>query len=131
MAILLALNTLGRLGVVGQFGVAAGISPGIGIALLAITGLAYLLACLGAFFLLRVPARLHWWLALLLPFFAAANIATAVVVTPPDHIGVGLVLDVYLFNALLTLVVIGLLLKRAVRTYFGVSRSSVGRAKAA
>jgi hypothetical protein len=52
------------------------------------------------------------------------------VIVPSDHVGVGLVLDVYLFNVLLTVALIVLLLKRPVRTYFAISRPPT-RAKAA
>jgi hypothetical protein len=58
------------------------------------------------------------------------NIAAAIVIVPADHVGIGLVLDVYLFNVMLTLALIVLLLKRPVRTYFGISRPPT-RAKAA
>jgi hypothetical protein len=130
MADLLALNTLGRLGVVHQYGVAPGISPIAGTAALAIVGFTFLLACVGAFFLLGVPAKLHWWLTLALPLLMLVNIAAAIVIVPADHVGIGLVLDVYLFNVMLTLALIVLLLKRPVRTYFGISRPPT-RAKAA
>jgi hypothetical protein len=130
MAVLIALNTRGRLGVVHQYGVAPGISPIAGTAVLAIVGFTFLLACVGAFFLLGVPAKLHWWLTLALPLLMLVNIAAAIVIVPADHVGIGLVLDVYLFNVLLTLALIVLLLKRPVRTYFGISRPPT-RAKAA
>ena len=71
---------------------------------------------------LGAPAKRNWWLALILPLLAVANIATAFVIIPEEHVGVGLVLDAYLFNGLLTVVLIVLLLKRSVRAYFGVSR---------
>jgi hypothetical protein len=130
MAVLLGLNTVGRLGVVHHYGVAPGISPIAGTAVLAIVGFTFLLACVGAFFLLGVPAKLHWWLTLALPLLTLANIAAAIVIVPSDHVGIGLVLDVYLFNVLLTVALIVLLLKRPVRTYFGISRPPT-RAKAA
>jgi hypothetical protein len=130
MAVLLALNTLGRLGVVQQYGVGPGISPIVGVALLAIVGFTFMLACVGAFFLLGVPARRNWWLTLALPVLTVANIATAFAIIPPDHVSVALVLDAYLFNGLLTVVLLVLILKRSVRTYFGVSRPRT-RAKAA
>src|SRR5438270_9055890 len=122
MAALLALNTLGRLGVVQQYGAGQGIPSIVGAALLAIVGFTFLLACVGAFFLLGAPAKRNWWLALILPLLAVANIATAFVIIPEEHVGVRLVLVAYLFNGLLTVVLIVLLLKRSVRAYFGVSR---------
>jgi hypothetical protein len=129
MAVLLALNTLGRLGIVSQYGVSGGSSPVVGIALLAIVGCTFLLACVGAFFLLGVPAKLHWWLTLALPLLTIANIATAFAIIPADHVGIGLVLDAYLFNGLLTLVLVILLLKRPVRAYFGITRpAAAGKA---
>ena len=130
MAALLAVNTLVRLGVVRQYGVSAGISSTVGPALLAIMGFSFLLACVGAYFALGVPNKLHWWLAMGLPILAVANIVSAIVVIPEEHVGVALVLDVYLFNALLTLALIVLLLKRSVRAYFGITHP-VSRAKAA
>jgi hypothetical protein len=130
MAVLLALNTLGRLGVVAEYGAAPGISTLVGAALLAIVGFTFLLACVGAFFLLGVPAKLHWWLSFVLPVLTILNIATAFAIIPADHVGVGLVLDAYLFNGLLTVVLVVLLLKRPVRAYFGISRPAA-RAKAA
>ena len=51
-------------------------------------------------------------------------------IIPADNVGVGLVLDVYLFNVLLTLALVVLLLKRPVRAYFGISGPAT-RAKAA
>jgi hypothetical protein len=122
MAVLLALNTFGRLGVVWQYGVSEGNSAVIGAALLAIVGCTFLLACIGAFFLLGIPAKRSWWLTLALPLLTIANIAVAFVIIPADHVGVALVLDAYLANGLLTLVLVILLLKRPVRTYFGISR---------
>jgi hypothetical protein len=130
MAVLLALNTFGRLGVVWQYGVSDGTSAIVGAALLAIVGCTFLLACIGAFFLLGVPAKRNWWLALALPLLAIANITVAFVVIPADHVGIALVLDAYLFNGLLTLVLVILLLKRPVRAYFGITRPAPG-AKAA
>ena len=130
MAVLLALNTLSRLGVVQQYGVSAGTSPIVGKALLAIVGFTFLLACVGAFFLLGVPAKRHWWLTLALPLLTVVNIATAFAIIPSEHVGVGLVLDVYLCNGLLALVLLILLLKRPVRAYFGVTRPAT-RTKAA
>jgi hypothetical protein len=130
MAILLALNTLGRLGVVAQYGAAPGVSTIVGAALVAIVGCTFLLACVGAFFLLGVPAKLHWWLCFVLPVLTVGNIATAFAIIPADHVSVALVLDAYLFNGLLTVVLVVLLLKRPVRVYFGISRPTT-RAKAA
>src|SRR2546422_11585541 len=52
MAVMLALNTRGRLGVVHQFGVSPGISPVVGTGILAVVGCTFLLACVGAYFLL-------------------------------------------------------------------------------
>jgi hypothetical protein len=130
MAVLLALNTLGRLGIVSQYGVSDGISTLVGTALLAIVGCTFLLACIGAFFLLGVPAKLHWWLTLALPLLTVANIAVAFAIMPADHVGIGLVLDAYLFNGLLTVVLVVLLLKRPVRAYFGITRPAAA-AKAA
>ena len=130
MAVMLALNTRGRLGVVRQYGVSPGISPIVGTGVLAVVGFTFLLACVGAFFLLGVPAKRHWWLTLALPFLTVGNIAAAIVIVPEEHVSVWLVLDVYLFNVLLTLVLVVLLLKRPVRAYFGISRPA-NRAKAA
>jgi hypothetical protein len=122
MAVLLALNTFGRLGTVLQYGVSDGISAVVGIALLAIVGCTFLLACVGAFFILGAPAKRHWWLTLALPLLMIANIAVAFAIIPADHVGIGLVLDAYLCNGLLTLVLVILLLKRSVRSYFGIRR---------
>jgi hypothetical protein len=130
MAVLLALNTLGRLGVVWRYGVSPGTSPVIGAAVLATVGMIFLLACVGAFLLLGVPAKGHWWLMFVLPVLTIANIATAFAIIPSDHVGVGLVLDAYLCNGLLTVVLVILLLKRRVRAYFGISRPAA-HAKAA
>jgi hypothetical protein len=93
MAVLLALNTLGRLGVVWRYGVSPGISPVVGAALLATVGITFLLACVGAFLLLGVPAKRYWWLSFLLPLLTIANIASAFAIIPSEHVGVGLVLD--------------------------------------
>jgi hypothetical protein len=98
MAVLLALNTLGRLGVVWRYGVFPGNSPVVG--------------------------------AAVLPILTMANIASAFAIIPSEHVGVGLVLDAYLCNGLLTAVLVILLLKRRVRAYFGISRPAT-RAKAA
>jgi hypothetical protein len=130
MAVLLALNTVDRLGVVWKYGAADGTSPLVGAALVAIVGCTFLLACVGAFFLLGAPAKRNWWLTLALPLLTIANIAVAFAIIPADHVGIGLVLDAYLCNGLLTLVLIILLLKRAVRAYFGITRPA-SAAKAA
>jgi hypothetical protein len=122
MAVLLALNTLGRLGIVMQYGVSPGTSPILGTALLAMVGFTFLLACVGAFFLLGVPAKRHWWLTFVLPLLAVANIGVAFAIIPSDHVGIGLVLDAYLCNGLLTVVLVILLLKRRVRVYHGIRR---------
>src|SRR2546428_7405942 len=113
-------NALARLAVVQQYGVAPGMSPVVAKALLVLVGLTFLSACVGAFFLLGVSATLHWRLTFILPVLAAMNIVAAIVIIPEAHIGVGLVLDVYLCNGLLTIVLVALLLKRTVRAYFGI-----------
>jgi hypothetical protein len=130
MAVLLALNTLSRLGIVWKYGPSSGTSPVVGAGLLAAAGCTFLLACIGAFFLLGLPAKLHWWLTFALPVLAIANIAVAFAVIPEEHVGIGLVLDAYLVNGLLTVALIILLLKRSVRMYFGITRPTAA-AKAA
>ena len=131
MAVFLALNTQGRLSIVSRYGVSPGISPVVGTALLAIVGITFVLACLGVYFLLGgVPAKRHWWLIFVLPLLTIGNIAAAIAIIPSEHVGIGLVLDVYLGNGLLTVALIVLLLKRPVRAYFGISRPPT-RAKAA
>src|SRR5437879_4407310 len=122
MAVLLALNTVGRLGIVLTYGASDGTSLVVGAGLLAIAGCTFLLVCVGAFFLLAVPARRSWWLTLVLPLLTIGNIAVAFAIIPADHVGVGLVLDAYLCNGLLTLVMVILLLKRPIRAHFGVTR---------
>jgi hypothetical protein len=121
MAALLTVNTIVRLGVVRQYGLSPGISSTVGSALLAIVGFSFLLACVGAYFALGVPNKRHWWLSMGLPVLAVANIMSAIAVIPEEHVGVALVLDVYLFNGLLPLALVILLLKRPVRTYFGIT----------
>src|SRR5260370_4326741 len=106
MAVVLALNTLGRLGVVRQYGVAPGISPIVGTAVLAIVGFTFFLACVGSFFLLGTPSKRHWWLSLALPFLTVANVAAAISIIPADNIGFVLLPDVYLSNVLLTLALV-------------------------
>ncbi len=131
MAVLLALNTQGRLSIVSRYGVSPGMTPVVGTAVVAIVGITFALACLGAYFLLGgMPARRHWWLIFALPLLTIANIATAFAIIPSEHVGIGLVLDIYLVNGLLTLVMIVLLLKRPVRVFFGISQPAT-RAKAA
>jgi hypothetical protein len=98
MAVLLALNTVGRLGIVLTYGASDGTSLVVGAGLVAIVGCTFLLACVGAFFLLGVPARRSWWLTLALPLLTIGNIAVAFATIPADHVGVGLVLDAYLCN---------------------------------
>jgi len=122
MAVLRALNTMGRLGVVWQYGASDGNSTVVGAALLAIVGCTFLLGCVGAFFALGSPAKRHWWLTLALPLLAIANIAAAFAIIPAEHVSVALVLDAYLANGLLTVVLVVLLLKRPVRAYFGITR---------
>jgi hypothetical protein len=121
MAGMLALNTRVRLRVVHQYGVSPGISPVVGTVILAVVGFTFLLACVGAFFLLGVPSTRHWWITLALPLLTVVNIVAAIVIIPADNVGVGLVLDVYLFNVLLSLALVVLLLNRPLRAYFGIS----------
>ena len=130
LAIMAGLNTLSRLGIVREFGATAGIPQPAGIALLAIAGAVLFVVCGGSFFLLGVPDKVNWWLAFLLPVLAAVNIATAILVIPEERVTVWTVLDIYLFNGILPLVVTALLLKRPVRIYFGISQGA-SRAKAA
>src|SRR5438445_5581648 len=130
MAVLLALNTVGRLGIVLTYGASDGTSLVVGAGLVAVVGCTFLLACVGAFFLLGVPSKRHWWITLALPLLTVVNVVAAIVIIPADNVGVGLVLDVYLFNALLSLALVVLLLKRPVRAYFGISPPAT-RAKAA
>jgi len=122
MAVLLALNTVGRLGIVLTYGASDGTPLVVGVGLVAITGCTFLLACVGAFFLLGVPARRSWWLTFALPLMTIGNIGVAFAIIPADHVGVGLVLDAYLCNGLLTLVMVILLLKRPVRAHFRITR---------
>jgi hypothetical protein len=130
MAVLLGLNTIDRLSVVWQYGVSGGNSVVVGPALVAIVGCTFLLACIGAFFGLGTPAKRYWWLTLAMPLLAIANIAVAFAIIPAEHVSVALVLDAYLCNGLLTVVLVMLLLKRPVRAYFGVARPATA-AKAA
>jgi hypothetical protein len=130
MAVLLGLNTIDRLSVVWQYGVSGGNSVVVGPALVAIVGCTFLLACIGAFFGLGTPAKRYWWLTLAMPLLAIANIAVAFAIIPAEHVSVALVLDAYLCNGLLTVVLVILLLKRPVRAYFGVARPATA-AKAA
>jgi hypothetical protein len=130
MAVLLALNTVSRLGVVSMYGASGGISLLVGAGLVAIVGCTFLLACVGAFFALGTPAKRHWWLTLALPLLAIANIAVAFAIIPAEHVSVALVLDAYLANGLLTVVLVILLMKRSVRAYFGIARPATA-AKAA
>ena len=130
LAVLLGNNTLSRLAVVSQFGTNPGIPLDLGRAALAIIGSCHLLAAVGAFFGLGRRVSRFSWLTWLLPVLAGINITTALVVIPEDRVGVGLVLDVYFVNGLLQLLLIGLLLKRSVRTYFGIARPAAA-AKAA
>jgi hypothetical protein len=123
MAVWLGVTTETRIGIIDRFGANPGISLGFGKALLATVGFSFALGCLALFFLLPRPARLTWWLTLLVPVFAAANFAVAIAVLPEANIGVATVLDVYLLNGLLPIAVVVLLLRRAVRAYFGISRN--------
>jgi len=125
IALLAALNTLNRLGTVGRFGTSsgAGLPVFAALAMLAFTGAGYCLATLGLFFLLDERRKRGWWLAFGLLPVAAVNAATAVLLIAEEHVGVALVLDVYLVNGLLPLVVIGFLLRRSAREFFGVSRA--------
>jgi|GEM_PF-2703114 len=125
IALLAALNTLNRVGTVGLFGTSsgAGLPVFAGLTILAFTGAGYCLAALGLFFLLDERWKRGWWLAFGLLPVAAVNAATAVLLIAEEHVGVALVLDVYLVNGLLPLVVIGFLLRRSAREFFGVSRA--------
>jgi len=130
MAIFLALNTLARLGIVAESGITDGMLQLLGMALLAVVGTTFLLACAGGFFLIGIRARINWWVLLCTPLLGFANIAAAIAVIPEEHIGAWTVIDVYLFNGILPLVVTGLLLKRSARVYFGIRRPAA-HAKAA
>ena len=130
MAIFLALNTLGRLGIVAESGITDGMLQLLGMALLAGVGTTFLLACAGGFFLIGIRARINWWVLLCTPLLGFANIAAAIAVIPEARIGAWTVMDVYLFNGILPLVVTGLLLKRSARVYFGIRRPAA-QAKAA
>lgn len=130
MAVFLVLNTFRRLTIVLEFGATDGMPVLAAIALIAIVGGSFLLACVGAFFLLGVPARRHWWLILCTPLLGLINIAAAVMVIPEAHIGAWTVMDVYLFNGILPTLVAGLQLRRSARVYFGISHPPA-RAKAA
>ena len=124
MAGLLAINTLHRLLVVGEFGVTPGLGlpAPIGQAILAIIGFGFALGCVRLFVLLASPSRGNWWLGLVVIFLAAINFAAAVVVIPEEHVDVPVVLDVYLVNGLLPLVVTGVLLRKSARRFFGIAR---------
>ena len=130
MAIFLALNTLVRLGIVAESGITDGMLQLLGMALLAGVGTTFLLACAGGFFLIGIRARINWWILLCTPLLGFANIAAAIAVIPEARIGAWTVMDVYLFNGILPLVVTGLLLKRSARVYFGIRRPAA-QAKAA
>ncbi|HVH65246.1 MAG TPA: hypothetical protein VM674_04355 [Candidatus Acidoferrum sp.] len=124
MAAVTILNTLARVGIVQEWGAAGGI-PVIGaIVLLVAAGGLFVVVCGGSSFMLGMPEKLHWWLAMLVPLAAAANVAAAIVVLPEEHVVAWTVLDIYLFNGILALVATGLLLKRRVRAHFGISRGS-------
>jgi len=124
MAVLLAINTLHRLLVVGEFGVTPGLGlpAPIGQAILALVGFGFAAGCVRLFVLLTSPSRGYWWLGLAVVILAAMNFAAAVVVIPDERIDVPLVIDVYLVNGLLPLVLIGMLLRKSARRFFGISR---------
>lgn len=121
MTVMLAINTLDRIGLVTEYGAAPGVPRDIGSVMLAASGFLFMAACLGTFFLLATRDKLFWWVALALPVCAAANVWTAIAIVPDEHVGLPLVLDVYFFNGVLTVVLLGLLLTRSVRRYFGIS----------
>jgi hypothetical protein len=123
--VLAALNTLSRLVIVAQFGTTFGgnLPRFAGLAILAFTGAAYCFTTLGLFFLLDERRRRGWWLALGLLPVAVLNGVAPVVLIAEEHIGIALVLDVYLVNGLLPLAVICFLLRRSAREFFGVSRA--------
>src|SRR3981189_2473461 len=89
MAVLLALNTVGRLGIVLTYGASDGTSLVGGAGLGAIVGCSFLLACVGPFFLLGVPARRSWWLTFALPLLTIGNIAVAFALLPAHHGRIG------------------------------------------
>jgi hypothetical protein len=130
LAVMAAIDTLGRIGIVDEFGAAGSVPQAGGFALLAAAGGVVFLVSGGAYFLLGTPEKMNWWLALLLPVAAAVNFAIAILVIPEEHVQAWTVIDLYLFNGLLPLIVTGLLLKRPVRIYFGISQPP-SRAKAA
>src|SRR5947208_13606903 len=82
MAIFLALNTLARLCIVAESGITDGMLQLLGVALLAVVGTTFLLACAGGFFLIRLRARLNWWLLLCTPLLGFVSIAPAMEVIP-------------------------------------------------
>lgn len=127
VGVLVALGTENRIKVVHDFGPTPSLSWELAKAILAVIGVAFALTCLGIYFALARPDRKGWWLTFLVPVFAAINVATAVAIIPEEHIGVAVVLDVYLVNALLPLLVVGLLLRKPVRAFFGISSLRRGR----
>lgn len=130
IAVFLGTATQTRLAVIGQFGPNPGIPSTVGNAVVAIAGYGFALFLVGLFFLLGRPARRHWWLTWCLPLLALVNFVAALVVVPEEHYTAATVLDIFVVNGLLPLLLIGLLLKRSVRAYFGISRPAA-RANAA
>jgi uncharacterized membrane-anchored protein len=119
--VLVAIAAVAGIKVIHDFGPTPSFSWELAKAIVAVIGVGLALTCLGIYFALARPDRKGWWLTFLVPVLGAINLAAAVAVIPEDHVAAALVLNV-LVNALLPLVVVGLLLIRAVRVYFGISR---------
>src|SRR5438445_8902622 len=78
MAIFLALNTLARVRIVAESGITDGMLQLLGMALLAIVGTTFLLACAGGFLLIGIRSRINRWVLLCTPILGFANIAAPI-----------------------------------------------------
>ncbi len=118
--ILVFFATAHRLLVVLAFGVTPLLARPVALLILAVAGYLFVGMTALVFIWREGPSKSAWWAGIGLIVPAGLNIATALALIPEERVDVWLILDVYLLNGLIPLLVIGLLLKKSSTKELGV-----------
>lgn len=115
--ILLFLLTSHALGLAAAVRTAMGPSTMGRVVILALAGGGFATLDVVCFIYLKKPSRRVWWAAFGVVPLAAVHIASTIALIPEDAVDVPLVIDIYLVSGVMTLAIVGALLRGTARRY--------------